>query len=164
MKWPWNLLSIGPPNQIKRSPQPLDSYLCTVFCLMSLGSISGGVLMWNLDSLDSVVSLPTVDFRLSFADRENKCPFSVSVCSKQTEVCRFRLPFAENKRKLPFSVSSVFRCEIPEMWRGGHDMDTLRYGDMKTWRHRHRDMGTWRKGDMETSTWKHGYIKRKSEA
>jgi hypothetical protein len=40
MKGPWNLLSKGPPNQIKRSPQPLDSYLCTVFCLMSLGPIS----------------------------------------------------------------------------------------------------------------------------
>ncbi len=36
MKGPWNLLSRGPPNQIKRSPQPTDSYLCTVFCLMSL--------------------------------------------------------------------------------------------------------------------------------
>jgi hypothetical protein len=38
MKGPWNPLSRGPPNQIKRSPQPLDSYLCTVFCLMSLGT------------------------------------------------------------------------------------------------------------------------------
>jgi hypothetical protein len=36
MQGPWNLLSRGPPNQIKRSPQPIDSYLCTVFCLMSL--------------------------------------------------------------------------------------------------------------------------------
>jgi hypothetical protein len=36
MKGPWNLLSRGPLNQIKRSPQPLDSYLCMVFCLMSL--------------------------------------------------------------------------------------------------------------------------------
>ncbi len=36
MKGPWNLLSRGPSNQIKRSPQPLDSYLCTVFILMSL--------------------------------------------------------------------------------------------------------------------------------
>jgi hypothetical protein len=42
---------------------------------------------------------------------ENKLPFSVSVCSKQTEVCRFRFPFAANKRKLPFSVSSVFRLQ-----------------------------------------------------
>jgi hypothetical protein len=40
MKGPWNLLSRGPPNQIKRSPQPLDSYLCTVFCLMSLEALS----------------------------------------------------------------------------------------------------------------------------
>ncbi len=37
MQGPWNLLSRGPPNQIKRSPQPIDSYLCTVSCLMSLG-------------------------------------------------------------------------------------------------------------------------------
>ncbi len=36
MKGPWNFLSRGAPNQIKRSPQPLDFYLCTVFCLMSL--------------------------------------------------------------------------------------------------------------------------------
>jgi hypothetical protein len=28
---------------------------------------------------------------VSFADLGNKFPFSVSVCSKQTEVCRFRL-------------------------------------------------------------------------
>jgi hypothetical protein len=36
MKGTWKLLSRGPPNQIKRSPQPLDSYLCTVFCLIVL--------------------------------------------------------------------------------------------------------------------------------
>jgi hypothetical protein len=39
MKGPWNLLSRGPPNQIKISPQPLDSYLCMSFCLMSLGIV-----------------------------------------------------------------------------------------------------------------------------
>jgi hypothetical protein len=39
MKGPWNLSSRGPPNQIKRSPHPLDSYLCMVFCLMSLGLV-----------------------------------------------------------------------------------------------------------------------------
>ncbi len=38
MKRPWNLSSRGPPNQIKRSPQSLDTYLCTVFCLMSSAS------------------------------------------------------------------------------------------------------------------------------
>ncbi len=42
MKGPWNLLSRGPPNQIKRSPQSLDSYLCTVFCLMSLPLVGLG--------------------------------------------------------------------------------------------------------------------------
>jgi hypothetical protein len=40
---------------------------------------------------------------------ENKLPFSVSVGSKQTEVCHFRFSVAANKRKLPFSVSSAFR-------------------------------------------------------
>jgi hypothetical protein len=29
--------------------------------------------------------------------KENKLPFSVSVHSKQTEVCSFRFPFAANK-------------------------------------------------------------------
>jgi hypothetical protein len=29
--------------------------------------------------------------------KENKPMFSVSACSKQTEVCRFRFLFAENK-------------------------------------------------------------------
>jgi hypothetical protein len=51
-----------------------------------------------------------VDYRLSFADQGKQTSvFSVSVFSKQTEVCHFRFPFAKNKRKLPFSVSSVFR-------------------------------------------------------
>ncbi len=40
---------------------------------------------------------------------ENKLPFSVSLCSKQTKVSHFCLLFAANKRKLLFSVSSVFR-------------------------------------------------------
>jgi hypothetical protein len=38
---------------------------------------------------------------------KNKLMFSVSVCSKQMEVCRFCFPFAENKRELLFYVSSV---------------------------------------------------------
>jgi hypothetical protein len=34
-----------------------------------------------------------VDYRLSFADQKtNKLPFTVSICSKQTEVCRFHFP------------------------------------------------------------------------
>jgi hypothetical protein len=49
-----------------------------------------------------------VVYRISFADhlptKENKCPFSISVCSKQTGVCHFHFPFAENKRKLALSV------------------------------------------------------------
>jgi hypothetical protein len=43
-----------------------------------------------------------VDYRSSFADQGNKHPFSFSVCSKQTEVCRFYFLLAENKRKLLF--------------------------------------------------------------
>ncbi len=57
-----------------------------------------------------------VDYRLSFVDQGKQT--SVSVCSKQTEVCRFRFPFVENERKLPFSVSSVFRLR--------------KHGDMET--------------------------------
>jgi hypothetical protein len=45
-----------------------------------------------------------VDYRLPFADQEDKLPFSVSVCSTQTDVCRFRFPFAANKQKLPFQL------------------------------------------------------------
>jgi hypothetical protein len=60
-----------------------------------------------------------VDYLLSFADQgKNKLPFSVSVCSKQTEVCLFRFPFTVNKRKLTFFFSSIFG--ISETWRHGH--------------------------------------------
>jgi hypothetical protein len=79
--------------------------------------------------------------------KENKRPFSVSVCSKQAEVFRFRFPL------VPHPV-----CEIPETWRHGHrDMETLRHrdGDIETWRHGDMgDMETWRPENMET--WKHG--------
>ncbi len=44
----------------------------------------------------------------SLSTKENKLLFSVSVCSKQTEVCLFSFVFAANKRKLPFSISYVF--------------------------------------------------------
>jgi hypothetical protein len=44
------------------------------------------------------------------ATKGNKSlPFSVSICSKQTEVCRFRPLFLANNRNLPFSIISVFR-------------------------------------------------------
>ncbi len=48
--------------------------------------------------------------------KENKLSFSVSLCSKQTEICCFHFPFTANKWKLPFSVSSVFRIYI-QMYR-----------------------------------------------
>ncbi len=44
----------------------------------------------------------------SLSTKENKLLFSVSVCSKQTELCLFSFVFAANKRKLPFSISSVY--------------------------------------------------------
>jgi hypothetical protein len=44
--------------------------------------------------------------------KENKLPFSVSVCNKQTEVSSFCFLFAAKKQKLPFSVSSVLRICI----------------------------------------------------
>ncbi len=85
--------------------------------------------------------------------KKNKLPFSISVCSKQTEVA--------------FSVSSFFHLRNSgnmETWRHGHrDMDmaswTWRHGnehegiDLKTlaWRHGHGDM------DKEIWTWKHGH-------
>ncbi len=40
--------------------------------------------------------------------KENKLLFSISVCSKQTEVCRFPFQVAANEWKLPFIASSVF--------------------------------------------------------
>jgi hypothetical protein len=48
-----------------------------------------------------------VDYRTVYRllTKENKCPFSVPVCSKPTKVCYFRFPFAENKRKFPFFFS-----------------------------------------------------------
>jgi hypothetical protein len=53
-----------------------------------------------------------VVYRLLCATKENKLLFSVSVCSKQTEVFCFCFLFAAKKQKLPFSVSSVFRVCI----------------------------------------------------
>jgi hypothetical protein len=75
--------------------------------------------------------------------KENKLLFSVSVCSKQTEVCHFRFPFSANKRKLPLSVNMIIRLRNPgnlEAWR--HED-----ADMETWRHRHE---TWKHREMET--------------
>jgi hypothetical protein len=48
-------------------------------------------------------------YRLSFAD-QGKRTF-VSVCSKQTEVCRFRFPFAENKRNCRFLFAEFRKHE-----------------------------------------------------
>jgi hypothetical protein len=77
--------------------------------------------------------------------KENKCPFSVSPCSKSTEVCRV---YREEMEVVVFSLS---RFQIAEVWkRGDMDMERWRWihGDIET--RRHRDMKTWRRGDMET--------------
>jgi hypothetical protein len=39
--------------------------------------------------------------------KKTKPPFSISVGSKQTEVCRFLFPFAASRRELSFPVSSI---------------------------------------------------------
>ncbi len=55
-----------------------------------------------------------IDYCLSFVEQENKLPFSVSVCSKQTE---FDVCFQQINRS----------C----------------HGDMETWRHGDIEMETW---------------------
>jgi hypothetical protein len=62
--------------------------------------------------------------------KEDKHPFSVSIYSKQTEVCHFRFLFAENKRKLPFLLVQ-FSC-------------LRNSGNVETW--------TWRHGSMDMVT------------
>jgi hypothetical protein len=75
--------------------------------------------------------------------KKNKIPFSVSICSKQTEVCHVRFPFAANKRKLPLSINLIIRL------RNSGNMETWRHedADLETWRHRHE---TWKNREMET--------------
>ncbi len=102
--------------------------------------------------------------------KENKRPFSVSICSKQKTNVRFLFPFAANKRKfavsyfrlhktnrsfrLPLVLFSI--CGIPETWSHGHgDMDTRRHGDKETRRQGNReacingDMEIWRQINIE---------------
>ncbi len=95
-------------------------------------------------------------YRLSA--KENKLPFSVSVCSKQTPVWRFCFPFtATNGSRFPLVPFNVYG--IPEKWRHGHGgMETWRHCDSETWRWRHGNMEawTWRHGEMKT--WRHGHV------
>ncbi len=71
--------------------------------------------------------------------KANKFLFSVSVFSKQTEVCHFPFPLAANKLNMPFTVSFVSVCWISETWRWRHGewrhIETWRHGDSETWRH-----------------------------
>jgi hypothetical protein len=71
--------------------------------------------------------------------KENNLPFSISVCSEQTEVGHFRFPFAANKQEQPFSDSYVFLL----LSSGNMESRTWKHGDMVTWRH----------GNMKTWTW-----------
>jgi hypothetical protein len=41
--------------------------------------------------------------------KENKLPFSVSVCNKQTEVCRFCILLAANKRNYLYIIDGQVR-------------------------------------------------------
>ncbi len=52
------------------------------------------------------------DYHLLFADQGKQT--SVSVCSKETEVCCFRFPFATNKQKFafPFSIYIYSHCTV----------------------------------------------------
>jgi hypothetical protein len=81
----------------------------------------------------------TVDTIYNLLIKENKLPFSVSICRKQTEVCRFHFLFAANKRKLPFSVSSFIHL------RNSGNMETG-----ETWKHGDLDIEAWKHGQMET--------------
>jgi hypothetical protein len=90
--------------------------------------------------------------------KENKCPFFVSKCSKQTEVCRFCFLFAEKKTEVAVSISLVF-C----LWNSGNadtwtDKETWGNADLETWKHGHKDKEIW------TWTWRLRNSKRKMEA
>ncbi len=102
--------------------------------------------------------------------KENKLPFSNSVCSKQTEVCHFRFPFAVNKGKLPFPlvrfpIAVGVSMEV-DFWnfRENHNFFGISFyyrGISETWRH--GVMESWSPGVLETrrhgytDTWIHGH-------
>jgi hypothetical protein len=79
---PWNLLWRGLPNQIKRSPQRLYSYLCTVFLCEVFGlgqlfhhTITGTYLLLSLKCGKWDTScLPMISraFPLNFGNREGR--------------------------------------------------------------------------------------------
>jgi hypothetical protein len=105
-----------------------------------------------------------VDNRSLFPIKENKLPFSISICSKQTEVCRF--PFLICSKQIEVAVFHYFHFLFAlfrkhgdidmESWWSYEDMETWRHvdRDMETWRHRHSDMETWRNKE----TWRHGHL------
>jgi hypothetical protein len=45
--------------------------------------------------MGTIAETAIIDYQLLFADQQNKLLFSVSACSKQTEVCLIRFLFAE---------------------------------------------------------------------
>jgi hypothetical protein len=90
MKGPWNLLSRGPPNQIKRSPQPLDSYLCTVFCLMSLPPPGDPILRCD-PCPRSIVQMDNVETLAAPIWQPCRgCPIMVVLCWGSYRGCPFR--------------------------------------------------------------------------
>jgi hypothetical protein len=94
-------------------------------------------------------------FAANLPTKENKTLFSISVCSKQMEICRFRFHLQQTKGSCCFP-SVVF--PFAEFQKHG-DMETRKHGDrdmkwgnMEKWRH--GDMA-WRHG-VETWTLRHG--------
>ncbi len=87
--------------------------------------------------------------------KENKLPFFIFICSKQTEVCHFHFPFAANRQKLRFPLVLFSICGIPETWGHGHgiiEMETEKHGDIDM-RHGNREKWRFEHGDMEMETW-----------
>jgi hypothetical protein len=101
--------------------------------------VESNSMLWNnnsesdlsvtLSKMGMFAETAIVDYCVSFADKKNKVPFSVSVCSKRTKVLRFRFPL----QKTSLSCHFLF----VEFWKHGDmDMETWR----ETWRWRHRNM------------------------
>ncbi len=86
--------------------------------------------------------------------KENKLPFSVSICSKKR---KFAVSVSVCSKKTEVAVFHLRNSGNIETWAWRH-----RVGDMETWRHRHE---AWESGNMETLvhggmdietwTWKH---------
>ncbi len=106
--------------------------------------ISMNILYWWPHRCEHLLKQQSSIIVYRLPTKENKRPFSVSVCRKQTEVCRvFRLQKTDGSCRVLLVLFSI--CGIPEMWR--MDMETYRLADMQTCRH--GDMKTWRHGQAD---------------